>query len=227
MKVLDKGFVEVVQHWGGDLMTVNAARVSFGKKKDELDEKDEKLIKYLAEHKHQSPFRHSGVTFHIKLPIFVMRQWVKHRIAVEINEISGRYVEFSDSDFYVPMLFRRQAKVNKQGSEGFITDQEQMTAYYLHSCRESFAMYSLLLSQGVCKEQARMVLPLSLYTEAYITMSLEAIAHFVTLRTHEGAQWEIVQYANVLKQITSELFPVSFNTLVGEKSGNLGCDRAI
>ena len=116
--VLDRGFVKLVDHMGSDLSVVNAARVSFGKRKEAFDEADGKLIDYLAQHDHTSPFRHTALTFHVKAPIFVFRQWMKHRIASEFNEISGRYVEFPEDEFFVPETFRRQAKVNKQGSEG-------------------------------------------------------------------------------------------------------------
>ena len=120
IKVLDKGFVRLIDHMGSDLSVVNAARVSFGKRKEAFEEGDAKLIGYLAEHEHTSPFRHTALTLHVKAPIFVFRQWMKHRIGSEFNEISGRYVEFPEDEFFVPETFRKQAKVNKQGSEGEI-----------------------------------------------------------------------------------------------------------
>ena len=122
--VLDRGFVRLIDHMGSDLSVVNAARVSFGKRKETFDEADGKLVEYLARHDHTSPFRHTALTFHVKAPIFVFRQWMKHRIASEFNEISGRYVEFPEDEFYVPGSFRRQAKVNKQGSEGEVDGPE-------------------------------------------------------------------------------------------------------
>ena len=100
--VLDRGFVKLVDHMGTDLSVVNAARVSFGKRKEAWDDKDEVLVRYLAEHEHTSPFRHAALQFHAKAPIFVFRQWMKHRIASEFNEISGRYVEFAEDEFFVP-----------------------------------------------------------------------------------------------------------------------------
>ena len=120
IRVLDRGFVRLVDHMGNDLTVVNAARVSFGKRKEAFDPKDAELVDYLAEHEHTAPFRHAYLTFHVKAPIFVFRQWMKHRIASDFNEISGRYVEFKEDEYFVPESFRQQAKVNKQGSEGEI-----------------------------------------------------------------------------------------------------------
>ncbi|MDE3246718.1 MAG: FAD-dependent thymidylate synthase, partial [Acidobacteriota bacterium] len=122
IKVLDKGFVRLVDAMGSDLSVVNAARVSFGKQKDTFEDSDRKLIKYLAVHEHTSPFRHAYMQFHVKAPIFVFRQWMKHQVGCSWNEISGRYVEFPNDEFFVPASFRQQAKVNKQGSEGEIDE---------------------------------------------------------------------------------------------------------
>ena len=151
IKVLDKGFVRLIDHMGTDLSVVNAARVSFGKTKEAFEESDAKLVDYLAAHEHTSPFRHTALTLHVKAPIFVFRQWMKHRIGSEFNEISGRYVEFREDEFFVPEVFRRQAKVNKQGSEGAIDDANHARALegYLESCRGAVAHYKELLSLGV------------------------------------------------------------------------------
>jgi thymidylate synthase (FAD) len=217
--VLDRGFVKLVDHMGTDLSVVNAARVSFGKRKDQLDEGDGKLIRYLAEHEHTSPFRHTAMTFHVKAPIFVFRQWMKHRIASEFNEISGRYVEFAEDEFYVPAQFRQQAKVNKQGSEGEIAQdqREAAAATYLESCKSTVAGYRSLLEAGVCREQARCVLPLALYSEVYWTVSLQAAAHFIRLRTDSHAQWEIQQYAHAVRKLVETLFPMGLKALMVEK----------
>ena len=193
IKVLDKGFVRLIDHMGSDLSVVNAARVSFGKTKETFEDADAKLVDYLAAHEHTSPFRHTALTLHVKAPIFVFRQWMKHRIASEFNEISGRYVEFPEDEFFVPEAFRRQAKVNKQGSEGAIetSDHARAMESYLESCRGAVAHYKELLSLGVCREQARCVLPLGLYSEVYWTVSLQAVAHVIRLRADGHAQWEI------------------------------------
>jgi thymidylate synthase (FAD) len=214
--VLDRGFVKLVDHMGTDLSVVNAARVSYGKRKDSLDEGDGKLIRYLAEHEHTSPFRHTAMTFHVKAPIFVFRQWMKHRIASEFNEISGRYVEFAEDEFYLPAHFRQQARVNKQGSEGEIAEdkREAVAAAYLESCKGAVASYRKLLDAGVCREQARCVLPLALYSEVYWTVSLQAAAHFIRLRTDAHAQWEIQQYAHAVRTLVERLFPLGLKALI-------------
>ncbi|MGA2083580.1 MAG: FAD-dependent thymidylate synthase [Holophaga sp.] len=216
--VLDRGFVRLIDHMGSDLSVVNAARVSFGKRKETFDEADGKLVEYLARHDHTSPFRHTALTFHVKAPIFVFRQWMKHRIASEFNEISGRYVEFPEDEFYVPGSFRRQAKVNKQGSEGEVDGPEgaQAMERFLAACRDSVKQYKALLALGVCREQARCVLPLGLYSEVYWTASLQAAAHFIRLRTDSHAQWEIQQYAQAVRRIVEEVFPVSLRALLIE-----------
>ncbi len=221
IQVLDKGFVRLIDHMGSDLSVVNAARVSFGKKKDTFEVGDAKLVSYLAEHEHTSPFRHTALTLHVKAPIFVFRQWMKHRIGSEFNEISGRYVEFPEDEFFVPELFRRQAKVNKQGSEGAIDEAQQARALecYLEGCRGAVAHYKELLALGVCREQARCVLPLALYSEAYWTVSLQAVAHFIRLRSESHAQWEIQQYAAAVRSVVEPIYPVGLRALLADAKG--------
>ena len=216
--VLDRGFVQLIDHMGSDLSVVNAARVSFGKRKDVFEDGDEKLVNYLAKHEHTSPFRHTAITFHVKAPIFVFRQWMKHRIGSEFNEISGRYVEFPEDEFHVPESFRRQAKVNKQGSEGEIDEDCRGRAReaYLASCRNSVAEYKTLISLGVCKEQARCVLPLALYSEVYWTVSLQAVAHFIRLRTDGHAQWDIRQMTEKMITLGRKAMPLTLMLAVGK-----------
>ena len=210
MKVLDQGFVEIVDVMGSDLSVVNSARVSFGKKTEELRPRDEKLINYLWEHNHSSPFRHATIQFHIKAPIFVLRQWMKHQVGCAWNEISGRYVEF-DYEYHTPSHFRLQSKDNKQGSEGAVDPitEKQAQEIFWDSCDSSMQAYSALLNMGVCKEQARMVLPLNLYSECYWTASLQAVMHFLKLREDSHAQWEIQEYARAIREISKEHFPIS------------------
>lgn len=221
IKVLDKGFVRLIDHMGSDLSVVNAARVSFGKMKASFEDSDAKLVDYLAEHEHTSPFRHTALTLHVKAPIFVFRQWMKHRIGSEFNEISGRYVEFPEDEFFVPAIFRQQAKVNKQGSEGEIAEanRAQALASYLASCREAVGYYKEMLSLGVCREQARCVLPLALYSEVYWTVSLQAVAHFIRLRADSHAQWEIQQYAAAVREVVEPLYPVGLKALLAAGKG--------
>lgn len=212
MKVLDKGFVEIVDVMGSDLSVVNSARVSFGKSTKELRPRDKKLINYLWEHNHSSPFRHATLQFHIKAPIFVLRQWMKHQVGCAWNEISGRYVEF-DYDYHNPEYFRLQSKDNKQGSFGEldISLESKAQAIYLESCDTAMNNYRKLIDMGVCKEQARCVLPLALYSECYWTASLQAVMHFLKLREDSHAQWEIQEYARAIREISQEHFPISLN----------------
>lgn len=215
-KVHNAGFVRLLDVMGDDLKIVNAARISFNKHKDVFDEKDYDLMRYLVEHEHLAPFRHCKLTFHVKAPIFVMRQWMKHRIDSEFNEISGRYVELSEAEFFVPEIFRKQAKVNKQGSEGEVERQDYMSNVYIESCENSFEDYKTLIEYGVCREQARCVLPLALYTEVHWTCGLQALAHFLHLRLDSHAQKEIQDYAQVCLELAEKAFPVALPLLMEE-----------
>lgn len=221
IKVLDRGFVRLVDMMGSDLSVVNAARVSFGKRKDHFEDKDKKLIQYLAQHEHTSPFRHAYVQFHVKAPIFVFRQWMKHQVGCSWNEISGRYVEFPDDEFFIPTSFRQQSKDNKQGSEGEIevNHRESARLAYETACKHAVAEYKNLLSLGVCREQARCILPLGLYSEVYWTTSLQAVAHFIRLRSEGHAQWEIQQYAHAVRALVETTFPASLEALLSTDVG--------
>ena len=214
--VLDKGFIEVVDSLGNDLTVVNSARVSFGKRKEKWDKSDERLVRYLAKHKHYSPFRHLQVQFHIKAPEFVMRQWYKHVVGIETtsnsstkdhawNEISGRYVPVED--YYIPSVFRKQSEDNKQASEGEIESQELADMIWTSTLKSTTDAYEGLLKLGVAKEQARAMLPLSQYTEVYWTASFQAIMNFIELRNEKTSQWEIQEYARVLLELMKETFP--------------------
>tara|TARA_E500000331_G_scaffold220648_1_gene211371 strand:+ start:251 stop:949 length:699 start_codon:yes stop_codon:yes gene_type:complete len=217
-KVLDKGFVEVIDSLGNDLTVVNSARVSFGKRKEKFDNSDRKLVKYLAKHKHFSPFRHLQVQFHIKAPEFVMRQWYKHVVGIETtsnsstkdhawNEISGRYVEYDE--FYQPEVYRKQSSDNKQASEGQFVDDEHNLANT--NWRQAHAMsltaYKQLIEMGMAKEQARCILPLTLYTEVYWTASFQSIMNFIELRDEKTSQIEIQEYARTMKDLMSDVYP--------------------
>ena len=208
--VLDKGFVRIADFMGSDLSVVNAARVSYGKESKELNDRDESLIEYLYREGHNSPFGHATVSFHIKAPIFVMRQWMKHVVGCRWNEKSGRYVVF-EAEFYRPDVFRKQSKKNKQGSEGSIEDQNSAYVDYDNALNHCLVAYNNLIAQGVAKEQARCVLPLCLYTECRWTASLEAIMHFLKQREDEHAQWEIREYAKAVRQLCSALFRKSLS----------------
>lgn len=210
-QVLDKGFVRLVEVMGSDMSVVNSARISFAKEVTEIGDRDEKLIRYLWEHRHTSPFRHATLQFHVKAPLFVLRQWMKHQIGCSWNEVSGRYVKFDNADFYIPEVWREQHESNKQGSKGSIESQESASLLYKDSMQLAVTRYKNLLDLGVCKEQARMVLPLSMYTECYWTASLQAIMHFLELREDNHSQWEIQQYAQAVRELALEHFPISLS----------------
>jgi thymidylate synthase (FAD) len=207
------GFVELVDSVGSDLSVVNSARVSFGKHKEELDAKDEKLIRYLINHKHTSTLEHCFVTFRVKVPLFVRSQHHRHR-TWSYNEISRRYTDF-DICFYEPKAFRTQHKSNRQASnpEGLInpvlscgSDCDEMMR--LHH-QMSLDLFNRMIEAGVCREQARGVLPQNMYTEYYASCNMSNLLKFIDLRTHDGAQWEIQQLANGMLNIVSELYPVT------------------
>jgi thymidylate synthase (FAD) len=223
--VLDKGFVELMDFMGGDITVVNAARVSFGKQKTELDDDDKKLIKFLTANKHMSPLRHVQLQFRIKAPEFVMRQAYKHNVGIgwtdmrvcdlAWNEVSGRYTEYKP-EYYVPSEWRKQSKDNKQATtDETLNKKESIFSQdtYNLAVQHSFEAYEYLLGRGVGKEQARCVLPLCIYTEVIMTTSLEAICNFIRLRDHEGAQWEIRQYANAFRELTKTVAPLSMEAL--------------
>jgi thymidylate synthase (FAD) len=217
-QVLDKGFVEVIDTLGSDLTVVNSARVSFGKRKEVYDKSDRALVKFLAKYKHFSPFRHMVVQFHLKAPEFVMRQWYKHVVGIETtssyptkdhawNEISGRYTPVSD--YYIPEVWRKQSDDNKQASEGELDDlqQKRMNHLYDRYLKDVERVYETMVQTGMAKEQARIVLPLSQYTEVYWTASFQAIMNFIELRDEKTAQWEIQQYAKCLKEMMYDIYP--------------------
>lgn len=221
-QILDKGFIEVIDHLGTDLTVVNSARVSFGKKKEILDDSDVKLMKYLKDNKHYSPFRHVMVQFHIKAPEFVMRQWYKHVVGIETtssyptkdhawNEISGRYTKMSETDYYTPQEWRTQSENNKQASDGLVSlhNQQRASDWFKAAMDHTYHYYNALLAIGVAKEQARIILPLNIYTEVYWTASFQAIANFIELRDDPHAQLEIREYAIAMKELMSEIYPIT------------------
>tara|TARA_R100001440_G_scaffold20057_4_gene33727 strand:- start:2644 stop:3288 length:645 start_codon:yes stop_codon:yes gene_type:complete len=198
--------IQLISKSGDLTQVVNAARVSFGRHVNELDDNDKKLIKYLWSHKHTSPFRHVYFTFRIKAPIFVLRQWMKHQVGCSWNEISARYVQLNN-EFYLPALWRAKSKQIKQGSKGQIKDQSEASDLYKKAVDHAYNTYLDLLNAGVAREQARMILPVSIYSECYWTASLHAVMHFLSLRLDSHAQQEIRSYAEEIKQIlTNEGF---------------------
>ncbi|MEK7743342.1 MAG: FAD-dependent thymidylate synthase, partial [Elusimicrobiota bacterium] len=180
IRVLDKGFVRLVETMGGDRGVVQAARVSYGGG-SKGSEQDRKLIEYLLKHQHMTPFEQAVFKFHVSCPIFVMRQWIRHRMS-STNEISARYTEVQD-EYYVPSAWRGQDLKNKQGSSAAPSlDHPALTAAYDEQMRSSLAAYRKLLAAGVARELARMVLPVSLYTQFYWTVNARSLMHFLGLR---------------------------------------------
>jgi thymidylate synthase (FAD) len=208
-------FVRLINTMGSDVEIVNGARVSFGKRREELDEKDKVLIKYLADERHTSPFEHVAFTFHIKCPLFVTRQWHRHR-TWSYNEISRRYTSMN-LEFYVPQAYRQQAETNRQASTDELIketkDGRNIEKLVGDHTRQAFAFYEELIEQGVAREQARMVLPQNMYTEMYATVNLHNLIHFVELRIHAGAQWEIQQYARKLLDLAEEAAPYAIKAI--------------
>ena len=211
-----------IDHMGSDLSVVNAARVSFAKKSEwnpdwrddhyePLLPADSKLIKYLAKHKHMSPFGHAFASFHVKAPVFVARQLVKHKF-LRWNEISRRYVDH-EPEFYQPTEWRGRSVDAKQGSEGVTYPDPDIINFYNHTALRS---YNELLEHGVCPEQARMVLPQSMVTEWYWSGSLDAFADMCNLRCKPDTQYETQVVAGHIDTEMAKLFPVSWKALTNE-----------
>ena len=207
-----------IDHMGSDLSVVNAARVSFGKvsnwllgEEGNLVTEDAKLISYLAKHKHMSPFGHAFASFHVKAPIFVARQLVKHKF-LRWNEISRRYVD-DEPEFYVPEVWRGRAEDKKQGSSGEVKV-PYMVPHEFN--RSALYEYEALLESGVAPEQARMVLPQSTMTEWYWSGSLDAFADMCRLRCKDDTQYETRLVAVTISAIMEDLFPISWDALTKE-----------
>lgn len=221
IKIGTDGFIRVVDRLGDDTNIVNAARVSFGKSIQDIEEKDIKLLNYLATHNHTSPFRHVCVQFHIKAPEFVARQMYKHVVGSAYsfpdtawNEASQRYIEIQNTHWN-PSLFRKQSVNKKQGSDEEAIEQNAIAlCIFEQAMKDSFSAYNRLLDLGVCKEQARTVLPLACHTEWYWTASLQAIHHFVKLRKDSHAQKEIQDYAIAMETLVRSLYPHAWEALL-------------
>ena len=211
-----------VNHMGDDLSVVNAARVSFGKTSKlvctnivlgtyDMSKGDKKLIQYLAKHKHISPFGHAFASFHVKAPVFVARQLVKHKF-LRWNEISRRYIS-NDPEFYTPTL-RSSSVDKKQGSGDVLGDSIRQDEVVRHAHIEALKQYKYLLNTGVCEEQARAVLPLSHMTEWYWSGSLDAFADMCRLRCKPDTQAETRLVADQINEIMQPLFPVAWQSLL-------------
>lgn len=207
VKVLDgQGWVGLIDHLGNETTIVNAARVSFGKLKSSMDEKDVTLLQYLIENRHTSPLEHLVFTFSVHCPLFIRGQWHRHR-TWSYNEISRRYTEI-DLEFYTPPVLRKQAETNRQASvEAPDFDDTAMREEIREHNEKSLALYNSLLERGVCREQARGVLPQNMMVTFWGTVDLSNLLHFLDLRDSEHAQWEIRQYAQAIKKLIKPIVP--------------------
>lgn len=222
------GCIELLNTMGTDKCIVDSARVSFNKDtpySSILEEKDKKLIKYLAKHKHTSPFEHCTMTFRVKVPLYVARQHMRHR-TWSFNEVSRRYTS-DNVEFYLPSTFRKQHEKNRQASvdsdiDPVLKSIKGVTLTYTskasdlikkHS-RKSLQLYESLLNEGICREQARMVLPQSMYTEYWCTANLLNIIKFLKLRMPEESQWEIRRLAEEMSLFVKDMFPEAYEACI-------------
>lgn len=220
--VFDHGFVRLDSAMADDLSVVNSARVSFAVKKDEMDDRDKGLIKFLMRERHGTPFEHNSFRFHIRTPIFVAREWFRHRLS-SFNEESARYHQLS-ADFYVPAVDAVRTQVGKPGAYTFepmdeadaLETQDTLQRIY----KESYAAYEELVSKGVAKEVARAVLPVGIYTQFYWTLNARSLMNFLSLRNSEFAQYEIRVYAQAIERFFQEKMPLTHECFVefGRKS---------
>jgi thymidylate synthase (FAD) len=213
--VLDHGFLALDGALATDLAVVNGARVSFNEASQELSERDEGLIRFLMRERHGSPFEHGYFRFIVKAPLFVVREHQRHRAGHSYNEWSGRYSKM-EPEFYVPDFVRTQ--VGKPGSYSFerVDDatRERARQEIDENARRAYAAYERMLEQGVAKEVARAVLPLSIYTKYYWSCNPRSLMHFCGLRNHEAAQYEIREYAAAAESFLARLMPVTHSAFV-------------
>jgi thymidylate synthase (FAD) len=207
VKVLDgQGWVGLIDQLGTETTIVNAARVSFGRLKDQMDDRDAALLNYLIENRHTSPLEHVAFTFSVHCPLFVRGQWHRHR-TWSYNEISRRYTEV-DIEFYTPAKLRRQAETNRQASVASDDFNDgAMSALIAGHNHHSLELYNQLLEAGVCREQARGVLPQNMMVTFWATVDLNNLLHFLELRDSEHAQWEIREYAQAIKHLIKPVIP--------------------
>jgi thymidylate synthase (FAD) len=214
--VLDHGFVRLDDAMASDLSVVNGARVSFARRKEELDDSDAGLIRFLMRERHGTPFEHNAFRFHIRCPIFVAREWMRHRVG-SFNEFSLRYARATE-DFYVPEPEDVRSQVGKPGAYTFETVEAELAADTRDAMREvyeqAFATYERLVEAGVAREVARSVLPVGAYTEFYWTVNARSLMNFVSLRASETAQREIRRYAEAVEHFLEQQMPVTHAAFV-------------
>ena len=233
-KVLDHGFIRVIDYMGNDSSIVQAARVSYGKGTKKLNQ-DKNLINYLLSHQHTTPFEMNEIKLHIKLPMFVARQWIRHRTA-NVNEYSARY-SILDNEFYIPKIedLKPQSKINNQGRSGEI--EKNLARHYLSLLRDNskinFSTYHHLLNlnedgeildenrEGIARELARMILPVNSYTQWYWKIDLHNLMHFLALRFDPHAQYEIRVYADVMIKILKKWVPLTYEAFVKNRLNSM------
>jgi thymidylate synthase (FAD) len=216
IQVLDHGFVRLDAAMADDLSVVNGARVSFARRKTEMDESDAGLIRFLMRDKHGTPFEHNAFRFHVRCPIFVAREWFRHRVG-SFNEFSMRYARATD-DFYVPEPEDVRSQVGKPGAYSFEpvdpelaeATREELRAVY----ETAYATYERLVEQGVARELARSVMPVGAYTEFFWTVNARSLMNFVSLRAAETAQREIRRYADAVEVFLAERMPITYEAFV-------------
>ena len=214
--VFTDGFVRLDDAMADDLSVVNAARVSFGTRKEEMDERDEGLIGFLMRERHGTPFEHNAFRFHVRAPIFVMREWIRHRVG-SFNELSGRYAKIDDA-FYVPALEDVRTQVGKPGAYTFesvpMELAEKTRGVIEEQYRAAYAAYEAMLADGIAKEVARSVLPVGIMTEFFWTLNARSLMNFLSLRNQEHAQREIRRYAEAVEALFETRMPVTHRCFV-------------
>jgi thymidylate synthase (FAD) len=219
IRVLDHGFVRLDAAMADDLAVVNAARVSFARRKESMDESDEGLVRFLMRERHGTPFEHNSFRFHVRCPLFVAREWFRHRVG-SFNEFSMRYARATD-DFYVPEPEDVRTQVGKPGAYTFEpVDAElaERTRAELEDVYDhAYATYERLVEAGVARELARAALPVGAHTEFYWTVNARALMNFVSLRAAESAQREIRRYADAVERFLAEKMPVTHAAFVANE----------
>jgi thymidylate synthase (FAD) len=216
IRVLDHGFVRLVDYMASDLSVVNAARVSFGATKQEIEEGDDKLIAFLMRERHGTPFEHNSFTFHVKTPLFVRSEWQRHRMA-SYNELSGRYKKFENPDFYIPASEDIRTQTGKPGYytfEQWPGNTKQVQATMLRHCQDSVDLYNWYVEAGIAKEVARIVLPLNLYTEFYFTVNARSLMNFLSLRNAPTALRELQEYAKIVEELWADKMPLTAKAFI-------------
>lgn len=217
VQVLGNGHIELDGAFACDLDVVNAARVSYNVRHEEMDDDDPGLIRFLMKHKHGTPFEANLFKFRVKAPIFVFREWHRHRIGISINEVSGRYVELPE-EFYVPAVENVRVQVGRPGHYTYEQAPGDVAAWLrwnlLEQSEHAFAMYREAMANGVAKEQARMFLPVNTMSEMIWTCNARSLMAFLALRNHDRAQWEIREYAKAMEAIFAKFMPITAQAFI-------------